>query len=469
MASTIFRNNLRIQKSFQFNKLFTSSSAKGQSLVTRNRIPVVEKPVRKNTNSVFNKGSVTSHQTYFYSQHKSQVKNTGISESKIIKDGKLVEIFWNDGKKSNFHSIWLRYNCQCSNCTQPGSGQKKIDNTQIAHDILLESVDIQDDMVYLKWKGEIEHQGQVSLDYLNENSYSEADIIRRHSAVRMTKLAKEIPVVNYTDVINSKEAVYNWLYQINEYGLCLMKDVPTEEKAFISLANKIGPIQETNYGKTFSVKSEPNPVNIAYSTEELTLHMDLVYLESPPGLQLLHCLRFDDEVKGGKSTYLDVFHVVEQFKVSHPESFQILTQIPATFQKCHYERENPFHLVYQKPHITLNDYKEVIGVHWAPPFEGPLLVEEKNVEKYYKAYKDLAQAIHNSDNLLTYLMKPGDLMTFNNHRMLHGRGEIHLNGGIRHFKGCYVCIDEFKCKVQVLSNQVGDGQPPIHVGNQSWL
>ncbi|XP_055957461.1 2-(trimethylamino)ethylphosphonate dioxygenase isoform X2 [Patella vulgata] len=248
-----------------------------------------------------------------------------------------------------------------------------------------------------------------------------------------------------------------------------MKDVPAEDKAHLALADLIGPVQETNYGKTFDVKSAPNPVNIAYSSVGLSLHMDLVYMESPPGLQLLHCLRFDDCVEGGESTYLDLFHIVEEFRKSHPKYFQILSTIPATFYKCHYDRENPFHLVYQKPHIVLNHHKQVVGLNWAPPFEGPLLVEEDDVLMYYEAYEELGKAIMNTDKMLTYGMKVGDLMVFNNHRILHGRNEFRLNGGIRHLQGCYIGIDDFKCKVQVLSNQVGDGQPPKHVGNQSWL
>ena len=33
------------------------------------------------------------------------------------------------------------------------------------------------------------------------------------------------------------------------------------------------------------------PSDIAYSGGKLSLHMDLMYCESPPGLHLLHCLR----------------------------------------------------------------------------------------------------------------------------------------------------------------------------------
>ena len=49
------------------------------------------------------------------------------------------------------------------------------------------------------------------------------------------------------------------------------------------------------YGAVFDVKDEPDPVNIAYTSLALAGHQDLVYYESPPGLQLLHCLRFDGE------------------------------------------------------------------------------------------------------------------------------------------------------------------------------
>lgn len=39
------------------------------------------------------------------------------------------------------------------------------------------------------------------------------------------------------------------------------------------------------------MQSEEDPVNIAFTDMELDFHMDLVYYESPPGLQMLHCVR----------------------------------------------------------------------------------------------------------------------------------------------------------------------------------
>ena len=45
------------------------------------------------------------------------------------------------------------------------------------------------------------------------------------------------------------------------------------------------------FPQVFDVESCPNPINVAYSDVALGLHTDLAYYESPPGLQLLHCLR----------------------------------------------------------------------------------------------------------------------------------------------------------------------------------
>ena len=46
-------------------------------------------------------------------------------------------------------------------------------------------------------------------------------------------------------------------------------------------------------------------------------------------------------------------------------------------------------------------------------------------------------------------MEPGQLVCFNNRRILHGRNEFSLNGGVRHLQGCYTNIDEFKSETLV--------------------
>ena len=61
--------------------------------------------------------------------------------------------------------------------------------------------------------------------------------------------------------------------------------------------------------------------------------MDLCYYESPPGLQLLHCLRFDESIAGGESTLIDAFAVARALRRSQPRAFADLARIPATSLK----------------------------------------------------------------------------------------------------------------------------------------
>ena len=89
------------------------------------------------------------------------------------------------------------------------------------------------------------------------------------------------------------------------------------------------------------------PINAAYSDAELDFHMDLSHYESPPGLQFLHCLRFDDCVTGGETVFVDVWHVAETLRATCPNYFDTLTRVPATFQKMHFDRQHPVYMRYR--------------------------------------------------------------------------------------------------------------------------
>ena len=76
-----------------------------------------------------------------------------------------------------------------------------------------------------------------------------------------------------------------------EYGLCIVKNVPNKENMIRKLVELIAPLEKTIYGEIFDVKVDVNPINLAYSAAPLEFHNDLVYYESPPGIQFLHCLK----------------------------------------------------------------------------------------------------------------------------------------------------------------------------------
>lgn len=200
--------------------------------------------------------------------------------------------------------------------------------------------------------------------------------------------------------------------------------------------------------------------------------MDLMYYESPPGLQFLHCIRNDKQVVGGESLFLDAFLAASQFRQKHPEHFHVLTKVPATFQKIHFKREWPVCMIYKRPHIELNHRNQIIAVNWSPAFEGPLgNVSELELIDYYESYLAFSRFIDNHKSIIRFKLQPGDVVCFNNRRMLHARKGFELNGGLRHLQGCYVNIDEFKSEVlvrQILHSTENESLRDVPVGNHDF-
>lgn len=78
-----------------------------------------------------------------------------------------------------------------------------------------------------------------------------------------------------------------------------------------------------------------------YSCDFHVIHMWLSYdtqWHSCDCCYMLWFYRNDTCVKGGESTLLDSFPVLEEMRECHPKHFATLTKVPATFQKIHYER-----------------------------------------------------------------------------------------------------------------------------------
>lgn len=125
---------------------------------------------------------------------------------------------------------------------------------------------------------------------------------------------------------------------------------------------------------------------------------------------------------------------------------------------------------YRRPHIvTEPEGGRIIGVTWAPAFEGPLDVPEHDIEPYYEAYATFARLMDGSPSRLEIRLQPGDMTCYNNRRVVHGRHSFQLNGGVRHLRGCYLNIDEFKSQLQVLAIKAGAEQVSVrHVFNQCW-
>ena len=273
----------------------------------------------------------------------SQTKKTaGAVQTETSSDGRFVTLKTDGDHVARFHAIWLRHNCRCPACRQRFSGQKLIRPADLApsYSVQWTTVDPDHGLVYVDWNEE-DHRSEFPVSFLRHSVHTPAE--RRHVTSTPSGGVGWLPNLDFNEIF-LPEGRLRWLQMMAEVGIVLLRGVPTDGTMVRLVAELVAPIQRTIYGETWDVLADPEPINVAYSTAELDFHMDLSYYESPPGIQFLHCIRFDDCVTGGESVFVDAWHVAEMFRATYPGHFDTLTRVPATFQKVHFDRQYPVYM-----------------------------------------------------------------------------------------------------------------------------
>ena len=310
-----------------------------------------------------------------------------VSGVEVAKGGSTVEVQWSDGHLSEFHAMWLQDHC--SSRTHSGTGQRAFNACQVSPSTRAAACSVGEGgaKIGVVWEDETEsapREAEYDATWLRRNCFREqrgARSARRerdasqlwteqlsampgsHAGGSLSERSTSgsggtIPAIHFASLVpptvdgrehalTRAQGAFGLTSAIAQVGLCIVHDAPLVPSTVLSVAECIATPQPTLYPLVFDVRSEKNPVNIAYTPLELRPHMDLLYYESPPGIQLLHCLRFDENVAGGHSTFVHAHRVAEELRRRNPEAFETLTRVPATFQKDHMERENAAQMFYR--------------------------------------------------------------------------------------------------------------------------
>ncbi len=72
-----------------------------------------------------------------------------------------------------------------------------------------------------------------------------------------------------------------------------------------------------------------------------------------------------------------------------------------------------------------------------------------DIPRAYESLRVFAEMARDPRFQLTYPFRPGDLVGFDNRRILHGRDSFE-SGGTRHLRGCYADHDDLFSRLRVL-------------------
>lgn len=91
--------------------------------------------------------------------------------------------------------------------------------------------------------------------------------------------------------------------------------------------------------------------------------------------------------------------------------------------------------------IDVDDKGRTVGVHYSPRLDQLPLLSHEQTLTFHRARKRLAELFNSHRYELKFRLQPGELILFDNSRVLHGRTSYNPNEGLRHLQGCYIDRD----------------------------
>jgi len=363
-----------------------------------------------------------------------------INISKICQNGSGLDVEWNDGEKSNFNFMWLRDNC-------PTSRDK--DSRHRMFNLLEVSTNIAPKQFKINTEGKLEiewnegnHTSYYDQKWLRENCYTINNKKKYISPYVLwdNSLNSKLSTIQieHDEIMDSDKGLIKWLELLHYYGIAIVKKAPIEKKSALPVLNRIGSIRETFFKTPFEVINIPKPNNSAYTAHALRNHMDLPWFENPPGYQFLHCLI--NKAEGGNSSAVDAFAVADYLRKNEKEIFESLVSVPLKFKDNDYTQESI--RIFHAPAITLTKDNDFNDIRFSVATMDTLDCHPDHMERVYKAHHKLGNLLHDDKFVIKFRLNPGDIFSFNNRRVLHGRTAFDPNSGHRHLQGYYIDRDE---------------------------
>jgi gamma-butyrobetaine dioxygenase len=358
----------------------------------------------------------------------------------------MLILEWANGEVAEFASVWLLDNLRDNR--DPHSGQRLIDVADLPEQPRIRSAAAHDGAVRIEWESD---SRPVSFDL----GWLESQVRggRRHrfefAAHRWLEGAaldasRDFAWASFADARSNRSLRLDWLMRLLCDGIAFLRGVPSNDAAILDAMRWVGRVFETNYGLVFDVRSVPQPENLAYSDLGLGLHTDNPYREPVPGFQALHALVASPD--GGDSLFADGYALAEHLRTTDPDAFTRLTQTPVPF---HY-RSKDAELYAERPLIQLSCRGEVTAVHYNSRSIAPLDLSSREAAAFYSAYRRFAILLREPKLQLKFKLADGDLVVFDNQRILHGRTAFTSARHARHLRGCYLTRDSVYSEAALL-------------------
>ncbi|MCW1956130.1 MAG: TauD/TfdA family dioxygenase [Roseobacter sp.] len=356
-------------------------------------------------------------------------------DSLIEAEGRVLRV---NGQR--FHAVWLRDNALDAATRDPNNGQRLITLADIPPDVTLSAADITGNSVAVTFAPEGKTVS-FPLTWLKDHAYdTPQERSKGHMPPQTTPwgagLQSAVPTAPLGALKAYEATRFSWLDAIRSYGFAKVTEMEGREGELFEIVDLFGYVRETNYGRHFEVRTEVNPVNLAYTGLGLQAHTDNPYRDPQPTLQVLACL--ENSAEGGENMVVDGFACALRLKEEDPEGFAALTDHSARFA---YTGSAGVALHARRPMIELLPEGTLQAVRFNARSAAPITdVPFEAMETYYRAYRRFCELVDSAEMEVSFKLAKGEAFIVDNTRVLHAR-KGYSGTGTRWLQGCYADKD----------------------------
>nr|CAD7258167.1 unnamed protein product [Timema shepardi] len=209
------------------------------------------------------------------------------------------------------------------------------------------------------------------------------------------------------------------------------------------------------FREEFEVQAKAGASNLAYLATPLQLHSDLLYYEYQPGFNMLHCLVQAAGGEEGKNQFTDCLRLSQILRETQPDVYKTLSTTLVDWSDIGAERGDNWFALHRGPVLCEDRSGQFVRVNYShQQRDSHFTIPLDQVNRWYEALAVFSQALHHPDNTVFFKTKPGEILTFDNLRMLHGRTGYNNTRSERHLIGVYMDNDMVFSRIRVLREKL---------------
>ncbi|WP_419841240.1 TauD/TfdA family dioxygenase [Candidatus Poriferisodalis sp.] len=370
---------------------------------------------------------------------------TALASASLTPRGTAL-VSWPDGATLECHPMWLRENAPGPGGIDPVTRECELDPAHLHAGLSLSRICLDNGALAVTFEPE------------RRNAAFHPGWLRHVADLMHLPFAAVPPAVPWTAhehaepvthdgprVLGDGAALTAALCDLARYGLIRLQRCGTAPDALARVAGLIGAMRDSNFGLTWHVDVDITPTSLANTGQRLTPHTDLPTREVPPGLQMLHCV--ENSVDGGWSTMADGLAIAEHLSQCEPDAFEALTTLEWVFFNRSPEHDHRW----QGPVIDAGDGRLPCTYRAFHPVRAFPAMPVADMDRAYAALRLLSMTAGSQRFQLRYPFRPGDIVIFDNRRVLHGRDAFEPRAGARRrLIGTYMDTDELYSRLRVL-------------------